>query len=259
LIINLFSPWCNWKTAELVLNNYHSSPVLTKLGTNFSVQNRQFFWFLQDKSTKISYSEISFNVFLDKHILFIYFQLSYVFLDKPILFIYFLLSCVILHNPILFIYFQLSYSLINLFYLFIFNYRRCSLIKLLYLLIFSYPMCSLINLLFIYFQLSYVFLDKHILYIYFQLSYVFLDIFVQELFPELRGWTTYTYCIDLLCNQISFWHFLFKSVLTTSNIYVLYCVSCHNGLLTYYPLANEVAKGYSNATVRPSVTSLWTL
>jgi hypothetical protein len=28
---------------------------------------------------------------------------------------------------------------------------------------------------------------------------------------------------------------------------------------TYYPLANEVAKGYSNATVRPSVTSLWTL
>ena len=26
-----------------------------------------------------------------------------------------------------------------------------------------------------------------------------------------------------------------------------------------YPLANEVAKGYSNATVRPSVTSLWTL
>ena len=27
----------------------------------------------------------------------------------------------------------------------------------------------------------------------------------------------------------------------------------------YYPLANKVAKGYSNATVRPSVTSLWTL
>ena len=27
----------------------------------------------------------------------------------------------------------------------------------------------------------------------------------------------------------------------------------------YYPLANEVAKGYSNATFRPSVTSLWTL
>ena len=31
----------------------------------------------------------------------------------------------------------------------------------------------------------------------------------------------------------------------------------------YYPLANEVGKGYSNATVRPSVrppvTSLWTL
>jgi len=27
----------------------------------------------------------------------------------------------------------------------------------------------------------------------------------------------------------------------------------------YYPLANEVAKGYSNATIRPSVTSLWTL
>ena len=26
--------------------------------------------------------------------------------------------------------------------------------------------------------------------------------------------------------------------------------------LFYYPLANEVAKGYSNATVRPSVTSL---
>jgi hypothetical protein len=28
---------------------------------------------------------------------------------------------------------------------------------------------------------------------------------------------------------------------------------------SYYPLANEVAKGYSNATFRPSVTSLWTL
>ena len=27
----------------------------------------------------------------------------------------------------------------------------------------------------------------------------------------------------------------------------------------YYPLANEVAKGYSNATICPSVTSLWTL
>ena len=27
-------------------------------------------------------------------------------------------------------------------------------------------------------------------------------------------------------------------------------------LYYYYPLANEVAKGYSNATVRPSVTSL---
>jgi len=26
-----------------------------------------------------------------------------------------------------------------------------------------------------------------------------------------------------------------------------------------YPLANEVAKGYSNAAIRPSVTSLWTL
>jgi len=24
----------------------------------------------------------------------------------------------------------------------------------------------------------------------------------------------------------------------------------------YYPLANEVAKGYSNATIRPSITSL---
>ena len=27
----------------------------------------------------------------------------------------------------------------------------------------------------------------------------------------------------------------------------------------YYPLANEGAKRYSNATVRPPVTSLWTL
>jgi hypothetical protein len=27
----------------------------------------------------------------------------------------------------------------------------------------------------------------------------------------------------------------------------------------YYPLANEVAKGYSNASVCPSVTSLWPL
>jgi hypothetical protein len=154
-----------------------------------------------------------------------YFQLSHVFLYKHILFIYFQLSYVFLGKP----FFQLSYVFLDK------------------------------HILFIYFPLFYVFLDKPILFIYFQLSYVFLDIFVQELFPELRGWTTYTYCTDLLCNQISFWHFLFKSVLTTSNIYVLYCVSCHNGLLTYYPLANEVAKGYSNATVRPSVTSLWTL
>ena len=162
-------------------------------------------------------------------------------------------------------------SWINIFYSFIFLYPMCSLINLFYLFIFSYQLCSWVNIfqlsyvfldkhiLFIYFLLSYVFLDKRILFIYFQLSYVFLDIFVQELFPELRGWTTYTYCIDLLCNQISFWHIFFKSVLTISNIYVLYCVSCHNGLLTYYPLANEVAKGYSNATVRPSITSLWTL
>jgi hypothetical protein len=34
---------------------------------------------------------------------------------------------------------------------------------------------------------------------------------------------------------------------------------CHYAHITYlacYPLANEVVKGYSNATVRPSVTSL---
>ena len=31
---------------------------------------------------------------------------------------------------------------------------------------------------------------------------------------------------------------------------------CHLYILTFYPLANEVAKGYSNATARPSVTSL---
>jgi hypothetical protein len=30
-------------------------------------------------------------------------------------------------------------------------------------------------------------------------------------------------------------------------------------LIIPWPLANEVAKGYSYATVRPSVTSLWTL
>ena len=29
-----------------------------------------------------------------------------------------------------------------------------------------------------------------------------------------------------------------------------------DSVLINYPLANEVAKGYSNATVRPSVTSL---
>jgi hypothetical protein len=33
----------------------------------------------------------------------------------------------------------------------------------------------------------------------------------------------------------------------------------YRDLFDFYPLANEVAKGYSNATVRPSVTSLWTL
>jgi hypothetical protein len=32
-----------------------------------------------------------------------------------------------------------------------------------------------------------------------------------------------------------------------------------NAICLYYPLANEVAKGYSNATVLSSVTSLWTL
>ena len=33
----------------------------------------------------------------------------------------------------------------------------------------------------------------------------------------------------------------------------------HHCLIFFYPLANEVAMGYSNATVRPSVASLWTL
>jgi len=31
------------------------------------------------------------------------------------------------------------------------------------------------------------------------------------------------------------------------------------GAIACYPLGNEVAKGYSNATVHPSVTSLWIL
>ena len=34
------------------------------------------------------------------------------------------------------------------------------------------------------------------------------------------------------------------------------CIFIHT---SYYPLANEVTKGYSNATVRPTVTSLSTL
>ena len=36
-------------------------------------------------------------------------------------------------------------------------------------------------------------------------------------------------------------------------------ISNDNGTFPFYPLANEVAKGYSKATVLPSVTSLWTL
>jgi hypothetical protein len=38
------------------------------------------------------------------------------------------------------------------------------------------------------------------------------------------------------------------------NLYVFFNISVC--LAFFYPLANEVAKGYSNATVRPSVTSL---
>jgi hypothetical protein len=35
----------------------------------------------------------------------------------------------------------------------------------------------------------------------------------------------------------------------------LMMVTAWNTYVFYYPLANEVAKGYSNATVRPSVTA----
>jgi hypothetical protein len=41
--------------------------------------------------------------------------------------------------------------------------------------------------------------------------------------------------------------------------HLVYTTSHLSFVAFYYPLANEVAKGYSNATVRPSVTSLWTL
>ena len=41
--------------------------------------------------------------------------------------------------------------------------------------------------------------------------------------------------------------------------HLVYATSHLSFVAFYYPLANEVAKGYSNATVRPSVTSLWTL
>ena len=53
-------------------------------------------------------------------------------------------------------------------------------------------------------------------------------------------------------------HPAFKIAAVTKNSNFFKCP-----LHPYYPLANEVAKGYSNATVlpsvRPSVTSLWTL
>ena len=55
-----------------------------------------------------------------------------------------------------------------------------------------------------------------------------------------------------------------KSVCTNKvDWLVLWCLTprstifqLYRGGQFYYPLANEVAKGYSNATVRPSVTSL---
>ena len=36
------------------------------------------------------------------------------------------------------------------------------------------------------------------------------------------------------------------------NITLIKITSCEHLLACYYPLANEVAKGYSNATARPS-------
>jgi hypothetical protein len=51
--------------------------------------------------------------------------------------------------------------------------------------------------------------------------------------------------------------------LTTLVVIGVDCTGSCKALFLYYPLANEVAKGYNNATflpsVRPSVTSLGTL
>jgi hypothetical protein len=66
-----------------------------------------------------------------------------------------------------------------------------------------------------------------------------------------------------ISSQSSYWYaIMWKVFLDPSDSYFLFA-----DLVGFYPLANEVAKGYSNATVRPSVfpsfcpsvTSLWTL
>ena len=58
----------------------------------------------------------------------------------------------------------------------------------------------------------------------------------------------------MLCMFFVFFFFLAISDLTA--VCTILCTRPRIDLWIYYPLANEVAKGYSNATVRPSFRNI---
>jgi len=68
------------------------------------------------------------------------------------------------------------------------------------------------------------------------------------------------YCFQLtyLCLSVLFICFVYRDSVHNERVHQ-WPFSLPLAIYTHYPLANEVAKGYSNATVRPSVTPLWTL
>ena len=80
-----------------------------------------------------------------------------------------------------------------------------------------------------------------------------------------ESWPTKDHFSSNFLEDLTFWCNFFHNMPNVYNLlkkggYVT--TQCHVDavkILAYYPLANEVVKGYSNATVRPSVTSMWTL
>ena len=100
---------------------------------------------------------------------------------------------------------------------------------------------------------------------------VYLESCKTELFVEvlLDSFTSLYTCEALSDKTIKFLMYMYNSSpsrkLLSPKVSILFRPDyrCTTSPCFYYPLANDVAMGYSNATfrptVRPSVTSLWTL